>query len=256
MRKKKPPAHENHERWLVSYADFITLLFAFFVVMFAVSQVDAQKMGRFVESVNVAFEFRGVFPESSQNPITGDGLAAGVGASAQIAPPKLKLVPDGPASRRATAMRKALEATLRGSALGDRVRIRTDRRGVVVSLTEAGFFDPGSAAVRAEAVATLRALAENLRGAGSPVAVEGHTDNVPIRTLAFPSNWELSTARATTIVRYLIDEMGYEPARLSAGGYAEYKPAGDNATSEGRSLNRRVDLVVLVDDSDGPPPGS
>src|SRR6185295_5888866 len=100
----------------------------------------------------------------------------------------------------------------------------------------------------------LREIGEALKEDDSPIAVEGHTDNVPIHTVAFPSNWELATARATTIVRYLIDDRHYDPARLSATGFGEFRPTGDNTTAEGRGLNRRVDLVVLTEGSEGPPP--
>ena len=140
------------------------------------------------------------------------------------------------------------------SKLQDRIKVRIDQRGVIVSLSEAGFFDTGSAQVRDDAVPTLRDLAVALRSTDSPIAVEGHTDNVPIKTPLYPSNWELSTVRATSIVRYLIEEQGYDPLRLSATGFAEYRPVGDNATAEGRSQNRRVDLVVLTEAGNGPAP--
>ncbi len=264
MRKKKHPEHENHERWLVSYADFITLLFAFFVVMFAVSQVDAQKMGRFVESVKVAFEFQGVFPSSSGSPMPsaggGGGSAGTVGVSRPVvAPPKLRFTASkgsgsGGLSPRGETVKRSLEEFIKKSALSDRVRLRTDRRGVTVSLTEACFFDPGSAEVRPDSLTTLQAIAELVRETGTPVAVEGHTDSIPIRTALYPSNWELSTARATKILSYLIRDLGYDPTRLSASGYSEYRPIAGNDTAEGRAQNRRVDLVVLTEDSEGPPP--
>jgi chemotaxis protein MotB len=253
VRKKKHPEHVNHERWLVSYADFITLLFAFFVVMFAVSQVDAQKLGRFVESVNVAFEFRGAFPESSRNPIH-DQDHGSVGIAPTIAPTHGTIVAPASSTRRASRLKAALQRSLRNTKFADKVRVRVDRRGVVVSLSEAGFFDPGSAAVRDASIEALGAVADGLKEEHGPIAVEGHTDNIPISTAQFPTNWELSTARATTIVRYLVDKNGLAPERLSATGYAEYRPEGDNATPEGRASNRRVDLVLLPDGASGPAP--
>ncbi len=252
MRKKKQTEHENHERWLVSYADFITLLFAFFVVMFAISQVDAAKLGRFVESVNVAFEFRGVFPSSSVQPInpgSPDGSFIPT-----VAPPRPKISTDTIPSRRARDLQRALERAIRLTAIEGRARVRIEDRGVIVSLMEAGFFDAGSAEVRPDALEALRRIATELRDAEGPLAVEGHTDSVPIRTDRFPSNWELSTARATAIVRFLITEVGFEPSRLSATGYAEFRPEAGNETSEGRATNRRVDLVLLVGSAAGPPP--
>jgi chemotaxis protein MotB len=253
--KKKAPEHENTERWLVSYADFITLLFAFFVVMFAISQVDAQKLGRFVESVNVAFEMKGVFPETRVQPLqdmtSGGG---GLGVKPTFAPPKIVVLPGTIPSVRAARVRRALERMLLASRIRDKIGVRLDQRGVTVSLSEAGFFDTGSSQMRADALPTLRDLAKALKVTDSPIAVEGHTDDVPISTPLFPSNWELSTVRATSIVRYLIEEQGYDPKRLSATGFAEYRPVADNATAEGRALNRRVDLVILTESAEGPTP--
>jgi chemotaxis protein MotB len=253
LRKKRPEEHVNHERWLVSYADFITLLFAFFVVMFAVSQVDSQKLGRFVEAVNVAFEFRGAFPESSRIPIK-DGDSGALGIAPSLAPFKAMIVPTSATARRSARLRSAVERALRGTRYADKVRVRIDRRGVVVSLSEAGFFDQGSAVVRASSIDALHSVATALREETGPISVEGHTDDVPISTTLFPTNWELSTARATTIVRYLVDRIGYDPSRLSATGYAQYRPVRDNATAEGRALNRRVDLVLLPEGTPGPAP--
>lgn len=247
MRKKRPPEHENHERWLVSYADFITLLFAFFVVMFAVSKVDAQKVGRFVESVQVAFEYRGVFPNSSPHPIEGSSAGATTIARPSIAPMRVRVADSRGLSRRGAELRTTLEKLIAGSNLAGRVRVRTEKRGIVVSLTEACFFDVGSAAVRQDALSTLHEIGTVLQEAEADVVVEGHTDSTPIRTALFPSNWELSTTRATTILAYLINQLGYDPTRLSAAGYGQYRPVADNATAEGRAQNRRVDVVVLTE---------
>jgi len=249
--KKKHQQHENHERWLVSYADFITLLFAFFVVMFAISQVDAQKLGRFVESVNVAFEMQGVLPASTGQLV--EGAAPSAAGRPAIVPSKINVLPTV-SSHLAQRLRRDLEQRLAGSQLAGSVVVREDRRGAIVTLAEAGFFESGSAVVRAESLDTLRQVAQVLCAVPNPVSVEGHTDNTPIRTAVFPSNWELSTARATNLVRLLVDEMRCDPVRLSATGYSEYRPLGDNRTLEGRGQNRRVDLVVQTDQSAGLPP--
>jgi chemotaxis protein MotB len=251
--KKKHQEHENHERWLVSYADFITLLFAFFVVMFAISQVDAQKLGRFVESVNVAFELQGVLPPSSSQIINPQPMA-NPGGRPVIVPPKISVLPTAVSSRLGQKIKRDIEKRLAGSSLAGAVSVREDKRGVVVSLAEAGFFDPGSAAVRPDSLGTLQAVGQALCDVPNPIAVEGHTDNRPIRTPAYPSNWELSTARATNLVRVLIDSLHCDPSRLSATGYAEYRPLGDNATAAGRGMNRRVDIVVETEGSGGLPP--
>jgi chemotaxis protein MotB len=264
-RKKRPAEYPNHERWLVSYADFITLLFAFFVVMFAVSQVDSKKLGRFVESLNVAFEFRGPFPQTSQKSGAGGekGLIGITTESAVPFGPIVKSPIDAARSKRllwrreqAHQVRSRIERALAGTQFADKVRVGLTTRGIVVSLAEGGFFDPGSATVRRDSMDALKSVAMALRDEPGPVAVEGHTDNVPIHTAMFPSNWELSTARATTIVRYLIDDVRFDPKRLSATGFGEYRPEADNSTPEGRLRNRRVDLVLLLPNS-GPalPPG-
>ena len=222
--------------------------------MFAVSQVDSNKRGRFVESVNVAFEYKGVFPTSSAHPIQGADTGASAAGRPNIVPKKVNATTAGATSRRGHDLRKIVEKRLEGSHLAGKVKIRESTRGVTVSLSEAGFFDPGSASVRPDSLPALQTIGELLKDSSSPIVVEGHTDNLPIKTAAFPSNWELSTARATTIVSYLIDELKYDPMRLAAAGYGEYRPVADNATPDGRAQNRRVDIVILTEGSSGPPP--
>jgi chemotaxis protein MotB len=142
-------------------------------------------------------------------------------------------------------IKASLEAYLLKKAAQDKVNISITRRGLVVSLKEAGFFDSGSATVKKESMELLNTIAESLINYSNSFRVEGHTDNVPIRSGTFRSNWELSTTRATNIVHYMVDSFEYEPNRMSAAGYGEYKPVADNATTDGRSKNRRVDLVML-----------
>jgi chemotaxis protein MotB len=142
-------------------------------------------------------------------------------------------------------LQRSVEALVGPEALGTRVRTRMDERGLVISLGEGGFFDSGSDILKPEGRVLLDSIASALVQTDNHIRVEGHTDNVPIRNARFPSNWELSTARATTVVAYLIDRFLFAPERLSAGGYSEYRPVESNATAEGRSRNRRVDIVVL-----------
>jgi chemotaxis protein MotB len=238
-RKKKPAEHVNHERWLVSYADFITLLFAFFVVMFAVSQVDSKKMGRFTQAFSKAVgdevipmgPGKGLLPddESLKPPDRGKGPQAGDG----ILPPELEKV------------RTSLNELAAKSEALQGLQILQRRNELVLRLADNIVFESGDARVRGPAVALIHALAPELKDREVDVRVEGHTDDHPISTARFPSNWELSTARATAVIAKLAGE-GIPPNRLAASGYAEFHPIAPNTTEEGRKLNRRVDLVVAV----------
>jgi chemotaxis protein MotB len=253
-RKKKHPEHVNHERWLVSYADFITLLFAFFVVMFAASNSDTKKAGQIAQAVQTAFHDLAIFtpagkvvplydqggvPSNSQNVL---GNAHSAFDKAQIVTPAGK---PGEATQAMKAIKNQLETMLKGELAKNTLRISEDARGVTVSLAEAGFFGPGSAVINPDALSVVERIAATLRPLPYNLRVEGHTDNTPIHTAQFPSNWELSTSRATYLLQYLISSAKIPPQRLSAVGYGEYRPVASNETAEGRAANRRVDVVVL-----------
>jgi chemotaxis protein MotB len=255
-RKKKHAEHVNHERWLVSYADFITLLFAFFVVMFAASNSDTKKAGQVSQAVQGAFHDLALFtPSGKVVPLFDDGGLPSdskklIGnqhsgfASTQVVPSGGKA--DAGKSEEALKLVKAeLQQVLREELKGGMVRISEDGRGVTVTLAEAGFFDPGSAVMKVKAEEVLDRIGEKMRILPASIRVEGHTDNTPIHTALFPSNWELSTARANHVLQYLLADAQIQPMRLSAAGYGEYRPIGDNSTLEGRAANRRVDLVIL-----------
>jgi chemotaxis protein MotB len=239
MKKKKHAEHVNHERWLVSYADFITLLFAFFVVMFAASNADHQKAGKIAKAVEVAFNQLAVFePGSKSVPLNGDGASVSeVFSEARMMEPSKESV-------LMKNVKSQLEVDLKDEIQKNVIHVAEDSRGVTVSLAEAGFFDSGSAAVKEGSLPALQLIAEKLRDLPQNLRVEGHTDNTPIHTSAFPSNWELSTARATNVLQYLISAH-IPPQRLSAVGYGEFHPAASNTTPEGRARNRRVDLVII-----------
>ncbi len=239
-RKKSHEAHANHERWLVSYADFITLLFAFFVVMYAISQVDARKLGRLVHSMTAAFG-GGMFDAGSQgipiSPGSMDGIDSLPLENAQpIAAPEL--------TELARIERNLSEALAHEQAL-DRVSVFRDHRGLVVSLAESGFFDSGSAELKEDSLRLLDIIVGALKDTSSHIRVEGHTDNVPIHNPRFNSNWELSGARAIFVINHMIGKHGFAPETLSASGYSEYHPVASNNTAQGRARNRRVDVVVL-----------
>jgi chemotaxis protein MotB len=253
-RKKKHPEHVNHERWLVSYADFITLLFAFFVVMFAASNSDQKKAGKIAQAVQSAFREMAIFDPSGKMVPIADG-AAGMGAGAAImnsdesAAAMAKLMDPAKAAGRPPIgeVRARLETLLKDEIENRTISFKQDARGLIISLTESGFFDPGSAVIHSSAFPVIDRIASTLRPLSYGIRVEGHTDNVPIHTAQFPSNWELSTARATTVLQYLISTARIPAPRLSAIGYGEYRPVAANDLPQGRAANRRVDLVVIGD---------
>lgn len=238
MRKKKHPEHVNHERWLISYADFITLLFAFFVVMFASSQVDSRKVARFTESFSRAVGV-GVLPHDGQTILPGPQSPSSpleIDGSNEPPPPD-------------TALDELHASLISQSGRNPeiaKVQMLRRRHELVLRLPEDIVFASGDDSVKEGAVRTIRALAATLRVRRLDVRVEGHTDNRPIHTTRFRSNWDLSTARATTVLDHLINTGGMDPVRLSAAGYGEYHPVARNDTDGNRQLNRRVDLVVTV----------
>ena len=252
-RKKKPAAHVNHERWLVSYADFITLLFAFFVVLFSSSQVDKRKVGKLASAIQDAFQQMGVFQASnSRSPlVTSDPMPA---ESTNVMTNAKGFMGQGrvgnlgakfPTSKDLGPLRKELERALGPQIQRHEVALEAHREGLVISLREVGFFDSGSSELRPSSEGAVHNIAGVLAAQSNSIRFEGHTDNVPIHNSQFASNWELSTARATEMIKLFITQYHFPPVRLSAGGYAEYHPAATNKTDEGRAQNRRVDIVVL-----------
>jgi chemotaxis protein MotB len=254
-RRKKHPAHENHERWLVSYADFITLLFAFFVVLYASSQVDKKKMGQLAFAIQTAFQEMGVFQGKNIGPPTEDGGGgpaqprSDLEELARMTPPKVLGPPMS--SPDLGTLKRELEDALAQEIQRHEIALHIGPDGLVISLRELGFFDSGSAVMRKDSEKSFGRVAGLIKQYPCNVRIEGHTDNVPIHTAHFKSNWELSTARATEVIRKLIQEHGFAPERLSASGYGEFHPTTTNATKEGRQMNRRVDLVILAKGTSG-----
>jgi len=241
-RKKKPEEHVNHDRWLVSYADFITLLFAFFVVLFAVSQVDQKKMGRFTEAVQDATNV-GVFDgKQGSSPILGGAGTSTVSvAQVELAPPAHA----GPTAAGLDVIHQRLSANLASAIGAGRVTLVERDDGLVVRLRDAAFFEPARAAVRREVLADLSAVGRTLRELENEIRIEGHTDPVPIHNSVYRSNWELSGARAAAVLEQLAQNSGIHESRLSIAGYASQRPITSNDSVEGRSQNRRVDIIVL-----------
>lgn len=235
MSKKKHPEHVNHERWLVSYADFITLLFAFFVVLFASGQSDKRKQSQMAAAMTTAFSPVSLFEPHAKRPSLNEGAAAPIPAPVPSLTPIEQAIPR---LRKVLADKTLLAGLPKGS-----LTMHMTSEGLVISLQEAGFFASGSSVVQPRSLAVLAQLAAALPA--GPKRVEGHTDNVPIHNAQFTTNWELSSVRATTIARYLLDHGAANPIQLSAAGYAEFHPVATNTTEEGRARNRRVDIILL-----------
>ena len=335
-RKKEEHEKEpNHERWLVSYADFITLLFAVFVTLYAMSQVDKAKVAKVIASTNEAFgvskstsapAFQVIdtsalipLPNLPQKAATDTRPSGGDKYKSKIKPEQKNLVdeafktpeiapvkeekgnpkegaaPDAASPAGMTAEKKLEEekalkqetpkssevnkekakadseefkkikeniaAFLQAKGAEDQVKLEISHRGLVISLKDTEFFDSGKASVRQESKVLLDNIAAAIDKYSNSVRIEGYTDNIPIKTAQFQSNWELSTARATNIVHYLVDHQ-FPAEKLSAVGYGQYRPIADNSTEEGRQKNRRVDVVMLSSSgeqgepsADEPPPG-
>ena len=250
MSKKKHPEHVNHERWLVSYADFITLLFAFFVVLFASGQSDKRKQIMLAHSMQSAFDHNGIFdPHSPTPPISDDPNAIPHAVPSPVSLPTPSLTnPDINGTGKGAAadhIREIVKKEVAERKLPEGIiTVHPSAEGLVISLREAGFFGSGSAEIRSESLVLLTAVAAALPNQN--MRVEGHTDNIPIHTAQFATNWELSTARAATITRLIVAQQTVEPAQISAAGYAEFRPIADNNTEQGRAQNRRVDIVLLA----------
>jgi len=270
--------HENHERWLITYADMITLLMVLFIVLFSIGQVDLAKFQALKHSLNTSFggaqakvnpvvsggagvltagsEISGAVPggsgatgaptDSSQAQValvqvktgtgTGGGSGSGSGGSAAAQAEQAVL----------TGAETKIEQALTNKGLQDAVTFRTEVRGLVVTVvTDNVLYPLDSAVLQPEGRAVLDALASALAALPNNVSVEGHTDNTPVTGGPFATNWELSTARATAVVRYLIDAHRIDPTRLSATGFADTRPLVPNTNTSNRALNRRVEIVVL-----------
>lgn len=237
----------------------MTLLFAFFVVMYSSSQVDKRKVGQLAVAIQTAFQQLGVFQSTSGRvPVTSfstsqtDDSQAVPGTDpatlGKISAPLTANNIDSPPSADVQKLMKDLRKVLTEEIKKQEVSVRATPDGVVLSLQEIGFYDPGSDVLRPGAEAILDRVVGVVTASGNRLRIEGHTDNVPIHNARFPSNWELSTARATGMVRLFMDKYSVAPQRLSAAGYAEFHPVADNSNAQGRGMNRRVDIVILPPD--------
>lgn len=239
-RRQDDESRDNHERWLVSYADFITLLFAFFVVMYALSTVNEGKYRILSDSMVSAF--RNVTVNSA-------GQAVVVGAVPPVVP-AVKPTVDKSAEKTRQKQRDKMRNVAKGIldvlaplVQQGKVRVLETSRGVTIEINDSILFSPGQALLQPPSVRAMQAIAEVLVPTDFPIVIEGHTDNVPINTLQFPSNWELSAVRATTVLRLFVDA-GIGAERLTAIGYADTRPVEPNLLADGRARNRRVTIMI------------
>jgi chemotaxis protein MotB len=251
--KRGDKSHVSHERWLVSYADFITLMFAFFVVLYASSKADQKKQAMVSQAIDSAFHTLGLFPKMDSKTANLKNVSV---INQDKATPDAPLMPlnivmgeqvwaPGRVREDLVRIQKLLEKLLSNQIAEHTVSVQMGREGLVISLREAGFFSSGSATPHAATQPLLEEIGALLGKTPYNLRVEGHTDNVPIHNLEFDSNWELSGARATRVARVFLGTRGVMPERLSAAGYAEFHPVASNETEAGRAENRRVDVVVL-----------
>jgi chemotaxis protein MotB len=228
MKKKAPHGeHENSERWLLTYADLITLLLGLFVILYAMSKIDAGKYAEIVSALG------GVF---------GSDHGILIGGGSLLENPRESLLSER--QRVAQAVSDALD--LQSGSMP--VSVTESERGVTVHIMEELLFASGSAELKASSLSALDTLASVLKKLPNDLRVEGHTDNVPINTVQFPSNWHLSVSRAVNVGYYLIRQHGLVPDKVSVVGYSEYRPWASNDTPEGRAKNRRVDIVIVASD--------
>ena len=242
-RKRREEEHENHERWLVSYADFITLLFAFFVVMYAISSVNEGKYKVLSNSLVNAFK-------NTTGEPGGQPMAVIQGAPPLPPKPTLKAdkLPEGAPQKveqrqKMKNIAKDIMNALQPLVAQGKVRLLETSRGVTIEINDSILFPPGQARLQPASISAMAAIAEVLAASDFPITIEGHTDNIPIATPQFPSNWELSAMRATTVLR-LFNDNGVGAERLTAIGYGETRPLETNTTPEGRARNRRVSILI------------
>ena len=248
MPRKKQEEHENHERWLVSYADFITLLFAFFVVMFATSQTDKAKAQQVADSVKKALEgesFKSVVSVilggTIDNKGQGNAQRKGPGGAMPVTtaqePSNAQIAELLPSLQ---VLSKELEQEIKNGKL----QLSMGARGLTISFTQAALFPSGEDIIASDTTATIQKIANAINQIPNPVRLEGHTDAIPIHNAHFRSNWELSAARSISLLEVLTS-LGVSKDRLSIAGYADTAPVDDNMTEEGRQKNRRVDIIIL-----------
>ncbi|CUH96280.1 hypothetical protein P22_2370 [Propionispora sp. 2/2-37] len=245
MAKKKHHAqqHEEHmdETWLIPYADLLTLLLAVFIVLFASSQIDQKKFEQISKSMSVAFgsgspaifDSMRVDPQSSDDPSAADSLAKSAQEQAYVEE-----------SAQLMRTKQILDKYIQDNGLTNELQTILTDEGLLIRIKDNALFPSGSADLLPDSRRTGGEIAKMLLPLSQKIIVSGHTDNVPINTGAFPSNWDLSTKRAVNFVKFLLSQEKIDPGRFSATGHGEFRPVASNDTEEGRAQNRRVEVLI------------
>jgi chemotaxis protein MotB len=251
-RKRTRPPHENHERWLISYADFITLLFALFVVMFASSQTDKTKASQVSESVKEALDKGGVkavvheiLGGTVDDVGKGNAMMRGPGGTRKLATPDGEIAGEKVSLTELLPSMRYLDEALSQEIKDGNVEVRLESRGLVVSLRQSAFFPSGGDEIAPASFESLAKIATTIRDLPNQIRLEGHTDSVPIHNAHFRSNWELSAARSIAMLELFCTRYDLPRNRFAIAGYADTSPVESNDTPQGRGHNRRVDLVIL-----------
>ncbi len=231
-------------RWVISYADFVTMLLALFMVMFATSSMGEMKVKDVNKSIQKVFAAKPI--EQDEKPEETSELPPVKQPTEGVLENTGKSILDG--GNGILDSQQLVEQIQKDMNADNSVKVIKSDRGVVIRINDTILFDPGSAIIKPQAKITLDKIAKTLEKFQNPILIEGHTDSMPIQNEKFPSNWELSTARATNIIKYLTGAHAFPPGRLSAVGYGEYMPVEKNTTPQGRAKNRRVDIIVLSSD--------
>lgn len=257
MAKREEKHAEGLPDWFGTYSDMVTLLLTFFILLFSMASVDNVKFSEVAKSLSSSFSMvnlssgDSILSNSGKSIFTVDFTNSSknkpeqkekyieqaeqmvVDAEQQIADKKMDIAKE--------EIRQAIEA----QGIEDKVQVIEEKDFILVRLDSEIFFDSGSAEIRPEGIPVLAALSEVLKGIDTDILISGHTDNVPINTLLYKTNWELSTARATTVVRYFVYDLNLDPTKFTATGNGEFQPIGDNGTADGRQQNRRIEIKIM-----------
>lgn len=239
MRRGKKKEKDDTERWMLSYLDFITLMMIFFLMMYAISNVDTNKAKTLANSLKVGFNSgngENVIAISDSNNVPPNVVDPSEDQNEQSAAAEKEKLTD---------IKKKVDELVNNSELKGSITTSIQERGLIISFNDNVFFNSGEAVIKPDWQGKLVAISKVLNGIDNYIHVEGHTDNVAINTNYFHSNWQLSAVRAANVVEFLITKGNVKPERLSSVGYGEYRPVQNNSTEEGRAANRRVDLVII-----------